>query len=488
MRKAAAKRGTGTLPALFAAALLWACVFALCLHLGGRGLTLFFEVPPDASGHTITLTPEGIVSAGKGEVSGDGTELSVRFEPVSRGEAEVVLRWEGLSENSLYESEISSQIFVLPGGILFDGITWNFSGWELFTACFSLFLLTAALIFFRASRRESRRVFFSYRATGELGMAIFLLTASLLRVDMLYGLLRGENVGTVWSFLVSTIVTAQTFVRRTAVVIVLFALVTAVSNFDLMRHEGARPANMLGLGVSLVMVGGAALGIWMSRSMLRFPMRNVILNVYAGLFAYFECLLAATVIHAIRAGRHEPAYDKDFVLILGCQIRADGTLYPLLRGRVDRAIRFAEAQYRATGRRPVLVPSGGQGADEPMPEGEAMARYLREKGVPEEAILPETASTTTRENLLFSRKLMEQQGRGTKAAFSSSSYHVYRSGILASQLGWDIDGMGSRTRWYFWPNAFLREFIGLMAAEKLKQLTAMAVIVLVTAGMTMIVM
>jgi len=113
---------------------------------------------------------------------------------------------------------------------------------------------------------------------------------------------------------------------------------------------------------------------------------------------------------------------------------------------------------------------------------------MREKGVPEEYILPETKSTTTRENLLFSRRLIEEKGSVGNAAFSSSSYHVYRSGILASEVGWDLDGMGSRTRWYFWPNAFLREFIGLMAAQRVQQLAAMGVIVLITASFTTLVM
>jgi hypothetical protein len=48
--------------------------------------------------------------------------------------------------------------------------------------------------------------------------------------------------------------------------------------------------------------------------------------------------------------------------------------------------------------------------------------------------------------------------------------------------------MGSRTKWYFWPNAFLREFIGLMAAQRLQQLAAMGVIVLITASITTLVM
>ena len=120
-----------------------------------------------------------------------------------------------------------------------------------------------------------------------------------------------------------------------------------------------------------------------------------------------------------------------------------------------------------------------------MSEGEAMARYMRERGIPEEYILPETESKTTRENMLFSRKLT---GEGAKAAFSTSSYHVYRGGILAAEEGWNLEGMGSRTKWYFWPNAFLREFIGLMVAGKAQQLLAAAVIVVVSAGLTLLVM
>ena len=488
MKKKPEKRGPVILLKLLAAGIGWALVFLLCLRLGGGGLTLFFEVPPDADGYSLTFSPEGIVEVSETKTSADGAELAVRLLPKSGGETDALLHWDGLGEQSLYESDIESHIRSLSSGILFDEITWNFSGWELYTVCFFLFLLTAAVIFFLESKRERKRVFFSYRATAELGIGIFLLVASLMRYDMLYGFLRGENVGTVWSFLVSTIVTVQTFVRRTAFLIVGFALVTAVSNIDLMRHEGVRPANMLGIAVSLVMVGGAALGIWVSRSMLQFPLRNVLLNVYAALFVYFECLLAATIIRAVMAGRHEPAYDKDYVLVLGCRIRPDGSLYPLIRGRVDRAIDFAEAQLKATGKRPVLVPSGGKGEDELISEGEAMARYMREKGVPEAYILPETKSTTTRENLLFSRRLIEEKGSAEKTAFSSSSYHVYRSGILASEVGWDLDGMGSRTKWYFWPNAFLREFIGLMAAQRLQQLAAMGVIVLITASFTTLVM
>ena len=473
---------------LLAAALFWFLVFAAWLRFGGGELTLFYEIPPEATGQEILLAPEGVVRMAGSRISDDGAELNVRLTAVSRGSAEVTLHWDGLEEDSLYEPEIVSRVDSLPFGILFDSITWNFSGWEFFTACLSLFLLTAALIFYCAFRREKRRVYFSYRATAELGLAIFFLVTAFLRVDMLLAFLRGENAGTVWTLLVGTIVTAQTFMRRTAVIIAGFAVLVAASNLVLMRHEGTRPSNMLGIAVSLLMVGGAAFGIWMSYSLLSFPLRNVLLNVYAGLFVYLECLLAATVIQAIEAGRHEPSYDRDYILVLGCKIRPDGSLYPLIRARVDRAIAFRNAQLAATGKQAVLIPSGGRGDDEPMAEAEAMAAYMRQQGIPEEYILPETESRTTKENMLLSRKRIGGENEAVKAAFSTSNYHVYRGGILAAEAGWDIDGMGSRTKWYFWPNAFLREFIGLMVAGRAQQLLAAAVITVISAGLTFLVM
>lgn len=474
-----------TLLALLLALAVWSGIFALCLLLGGGGLTLYFEVPPEAAGMRFETEPAGVVALTDTSYSADGAELLLHLRAEGRGVTRGILRWDGVGEESFYAPEIRMTLRALPFGILSDSLTGNFTGWGYLAVCLSLFLLTASLILFLSSRRERRKTFYSYRATGELGLAIFLLVAGFFRVDTVLPFLRGENAGTVWALLIGAIVSAQTFMRWTAVVLGAFSLLLAVSNLVLMRHEGARPANMLGIAVGLVIVGGAAFGIWMSRSMLTFPLRNVLLNTYAGVFVYLECLLAATVVHAVRAGRHEPDYDKDYILVLGCRIRPDGTLYPLIRGRVDRAIAFWRAQLAATGKRAILVPSGGRGGDEPMSEGEAMARYMLEQGIPADAVLPECESATTRENLLFSRRLT---GEGSRVAFATSSYHVYRGGILAADLGWNIDGMGSRTRWYFWPNAFLREFIGLLASTRLQQVTALALIVILSVGLTLLVM
>lgn len=120
------------------------------------------------------------------------------------------------------------------------------------------------------------------------------------------------------------------------------------------------------------------------------------------------------VICGLRAAKHQPPHDRDCILILGCGFNQDGTLPPLLRGRADAAIAFRSAQIADTGKVPLMLPSGGQGSDEPMPEAQAIRRYLIEQGIPESEILTEEQSTTTLENMRFSKKLMDARIRRQK--------------------------------------------------------------------------
>ena len=47
--------------------------------------------------------------------------------------------------------------------------------------------------------------------------------------------------------------------------------------------------------------------------------------------------------------------------------------------------------------------------------------------------------------------------------------HVVRSGLYARRVTLGGQGMGARTKWYFWPNAAVREFVGLLTEHRLKQ-------------------
>ena len=178
----------------------------------------------------------------------------------------------------------------------------------------------------------------------------------------------------------------------------------------------------------------------------------------AVIVTYLEYILIATIVHGVKAAKHIPTLDKDYIIILGCQIKKDGTLTPLLKSRADRAIEFAKLQKEKTGKDIVFVPSGGKGTDETIAEGEAIKNYLLEQGINEEQILLENKSKNTYENIKFSKELIDSKNPDAKIAFSTTNYHVYRAGAIAQEQGINVEGIGVKTKTYFWINAFIREF------------------------------
>jgi uncharacterized SAM-binding protein YcdF (DUF218 family) len=69
----------------------------------------------------------------------------------------------------------------------------------------------------------------------------------------------------------------------------------------------------------------------------------------------------------------------------------------------------------------------------------------------------------------FSKEKIWAVDPNGKVAFSTTNYHVFRGGLCARRVKMRAVGMGAKTRWYFWPNAAVREFVGLLTAHKLKQ-------------------
>ncbi len=120
-----------------------------------------------------------------------------------------------------------------------------------------------------------------------------------------------------------------------------------------------------------------------------------------------------------------------------------------------------------TGKDIVFIPSGGKGDDEVISEADAIKNYLLECGIPEDRILAEDRSANTFENLKNAKELIRQDAKtdDPKVAFSTTNYHVFRTGVFASQQGIKAEGIGAKTKRYFWINAFIREFIAALVSE-----------------------
>ena len=257
------------------------------------------------------------------------------------------------------------------------------------------------------------------------------------------------------------------------------SIFVTISNIKLIIKEGYNWRNMLGtmLGVFFCLL------TMLPDFMYTFTYNSIFINIhnekavdlYIYMFiensiylvvAYLECILISTIILGIKAARHIPKFDKDYIIILGCMIMKDGSLTKLLKSRVDRAIEFRNMQKEKTGKDLIFIPSGGQGSDEVMSEAEAIRNYLIKQGIKNKNIIIENKSTSTIENITFSNDIVKRKNKNANVCFSTTNYHVFRAGAIASSMGLNIEGIGAKTKSYFWINAFIREFIANLYSEK----------------------
>ena len=143
--------------------------------------------------------------------------------------------------------------------------------------------------------------------------------------------------------------------------------------------------------------------------------------ILAGVLAF------GTLLGVVLAGSHDEVRgDPQVMVILGCQVRADGPSI-LLRDRLDKALAWLEDHPDTA-----VVAAGGQGPDEHISEAQAMRDYLVEAGFPEEQILLEDQSHNTVQNLRNTDALLAEQGYDTTQDIIvvSSGFHLARVRML----------------------------------------------------------
>jgi len=156
--------------------------------------------------------------------------------------------------------------------------------------------------------------------------------------------------------------------------------------------------------------------------------------------------------------RAELAGNVDWLLVLGCRIWPDGSPTLALANRLDKA-----AEYYSEHPHVKIIVSGGQGADEPIPEAESMAEYLVKRGIPEVSIITEPRSTSTMENFRFSRDLLPPDlEEPVKLVFVTSDFHVLRARILAKRNGFEAYAIPAPTPSVILINSYLREFFAFI--------------------------
>ena len=179
------------------------------------------------------------------------------------------------------------------------------------------------------------------------------------------------------------------------------------------------------------------------RVIVRFAAAAVL--IYAGIIGYV-CIREGSVTKSVPT-----AENYDAIIVLGAQVRPDGSPSVQLGWRLDAALEAY--QQKAV---PIVV-CGAKGKDEPMTEADAMTLYLTEKGIPESSILKDADSFNTNQNLRNAAALLRSIPDIRRVLIVTSDYHVPRSLAIAQDLGFDACGMGSPCKPEYWLKNHARE-------------------------------
>ena len=379
--------------------------------------------------------------------------------------------------------------------LLFAGDT----GYAIASAILAVFFTASAAIFFMSFVKQVQYNPYSYNTIMYLGFGLFVTSIAITFIVQTVRCIQSPDLYQSDFIIHILLASARNYMILSSPFVLVFSIALFISNISLILHETKRVQNFLGMLLAVLMVlGEAALfffDYYTSGSLARIIVHEIFWNLFAAIYLYFECMIIGSIVAGAMTARYNPDPDQDYIVILGCRVSPDGKPYPLLAGRIEKALGFYRRQLNESGKKALFVPSGGKGSDEIISECGCMKNYLMEHGIGEDEILTEDRSENTFENMRFSRDLImthwneredKPEGQAPKVVFSTTNYHVFRSGLYARRIKFKAIGIGAKTKWYFWPNAAVREFIGLLTGHKLKQALVLMALIAVYVALPLI--
>ena len=253
-----------------------------------------------------------------------------------------------------------------------------------------------------------------------------------------------------------------------AAVLLLVPVFLVHNGIVMYRNEGRSLANMLSLIFGIMIGTGeiatACMLLTGTRSEMArsFATISIVSQLISLSVIYISLSFLIFMLYSVFLMLIPRRSNFDYIIIHGAGLIDGSRVSKLLAERIDKAIEV----YRKDPTPTIVIPSGGRGEDELLPEAAAMADYLREKGIPEDRIILEDRSATTLENLQFSKKIIDKREGGRYTALVTSNYHVYRALRYCRRIGLECTGIGSHVAMYYWPSALIREYIAVHAERK----------------------
>lgn len=148
----------------------------------------------------------------------------------------------------------------------------------------------------------------------------------------------------------------------------------------------------------------------------------------------------------------EPEKKADYIIVLGARVK--GTVPSLsLKYRIEAASSYLEENSGTA-----VIVSGGKGPGEDISEAEAMKRELLKIGISGERILLEDRSTSTKENIRYSKALLPAEA---SVHVVTNDYHLYRAVQIARSEGLETGGIPAATPEAVKYKSRIREYLAI---------------------------
>ena len=172
------------------------------------------------------------------------------------------------------------------------------------------------------------------------------------------------------------------------------------------------------------------------------------------------CLLYFIIVEIpiVRASSGDADFEADYIIVLGALVRGETPSLSMVE-RTQAALDYMNAHPDT-----LVIVSGGQGDMEDISEAEAMYKWLVDNGADADRILLEDKSTSTRENLENSFKIIRDRSDdpAKATAIVTSEYHIYRAKLIGRTLGVELGGISAHTTYLSVRlNYFIREAFGV---------------------------
>jgi uncharacterized SAM-binding protein YcdF (DUF218 family) len=145
----------------------------------------------------------------------------------------------------------------------------------------------------------------------------------------------------------------------------------------------------------------------------------------AGMVAVFLLVTSIRIVHTASLQELQPA---DAIVVFGAA-EYSGHPSPVLRARLDHGFDLFRQKLA-----PVVIATGGAGADTKFSEGGVGRDYLMRRGVPERSLIAETQGRDTAESAVRVGVIMHANGLHSCIAVSDA-YHVFRIRKLLEHEG-----------------------------------------------------